>query len=95
MSEPVKIVISETREGNALDEEQRRIERLHAAADADEKKGGRYDATAAKTGRAEAMELQKKQHAERLAQVANERAAGNGEAADQAAREAKRPWVSR
>jgi len=89
VSEKVQIVIAESREGTAVEEEQQRIERLHAAANADEKKGGRYDATAAQTGRAEAMQLQKKQHAGKLAQAANERAAGNGDAADAAEREAK------
>ncbi|MGA3169471.1 MAG: hypothetical protein ABSE62_00505 [Chthoniobacteraceae bacterium] len=87
MAEPVKIVISETREGNAIDEEQRRIEQLHKAAEQYAKTPGMEGA--AKSARAEAMELQKKQLGTRLAQEAHARAAGNGEAADQAAREAK------
>jgi hypothetical protein len=86
VSDPVKIVISETREGNAIDEEQRRIEQLHKAADHYDQTG---NSVAAKTARAEATELQKKQLGSRLAKEAEARAAGNGDAADHAAREAK------
>jgi hypothetical protein len=87
MSDPVKIVISETREGNAIDEEQRRIEQLHKAADQYAKTPGME--AAAKSARSEALELQKKQLGSRVAKEAEARAAGNGDAADQAAREAK------
>lgn len=87
MSEPVKIVISETREGNAIDEEQRRIEQLHKAADQYAKTPGME--AASKSARSEALELQKKQLGSRMAREAEARAAGNSDAADQAAREAK------
>ncbi|HEX4085928.1 MAG TPA: hypothetical protein VHY22_13525, partial [Chthoniobacteraceae bacterium] len=87
MSEPVKIVISESREGNAVEEEVRRIEQLHKTADKYSKTPGMEGA--AKSARAEAMELQKKQLGNKMEQAAAARANGNGAAADQAAREAK------
>jgi hypothetical protein len=86
MSEPVKIVIQEVREGNAAEEEMRRIQQLHQAADKYSKTPGME--AAAKSARSEAFELQKKQIGAATATAAAERAMGNDAAANAATREA-------